>query len=312
MDYHQSMNTTLVKFADKPVDQITPTSIERWYLKGKNKPRATDVAFSILKTTLERAKSTNYIADNPAVKAGQLFKRYPVKRRGLVLNGVKLEKFVSSFFHLNADNALNETMRDWILLKLVTGARSNESKLLLWEDVDWENKWFTMHNTKNGIPLTVPMTVLTGQMLKNRGSAWDKHKQYVFPNRNGTGPMVDPRKSLKKITDHACIDPIRPHDLRHTFSSIAKYEAGVSEGDVGKFLNHKGTITDSYIGQHHAKQQQQLSTIEGYLDALVIIDEKQPNERFSGVFLKFFYDNEEFFMPAGKLKQERPFEDYLV
>ena len=134
----------------------------------------------------------------------------------------------------------------------------------------------------------------------------------VAITKNGTGPMVDPRKSLKKITDHACIDPIRPHDLRHTFSNIAKYEAGISEGDVGKFLNHKGTITDSYIGQHHAKQQQQLSTIEGYLDAMVIIDEKQPHERFSGVFLKFFYDNEEFFMPAGKIREERPFEDFLV
>ena len=311
-DYRQSMKTTLAKFANKPVDQITAISIEKWYLKGKQKPRATDIAFSVLKTTLERAKSLNYIEENPASKASQLFKRYPVKKRGLVLHGETLKKFLSSFFHLNQAGVLNETMRDWILLKLITGVRSNESKLLLWKDVDWHNKWFTMHETKNGIPLTIPMTMLTGQMLKNREAAKYKNNGYVFPNKKGTGPMVDPRKTLKKITDHAHIDPIRPHDLRHTFSHIAKYEADMSEGEVGKFLNHKENITDSYIGHHHAKQQKQLATIENYLDQLIIIDEEKPKERFSGVFLHFFYGNQENFMLAANLKDDRPFEDYLV
>ena len=311
-DYRQSMKTTLAKFANKPVDQITAISIEKWYLKGKQKPRATDIAFSVLKTTLERAKSLNYIEENPASKASQLFKRYPVKKRGLVLHAEKLEKFLSSFFHLNQTASLNETMRDWILLKLITGARSNESKLLLWKNVDWKNEWFTMHETKNGIPLTIPMTKITGQMLKNRKAAKNKNNGYVFQNKNGTGPMVDPRKTLKKITDHAHIEPIRPHDLRHTFSHIAKYEANMSEGEVGKFLNHKESITDSYIGHHHAKQKKQLSTIENYLSQLIIIDEKKPKERFQGLFLHFFYGNDDDYMPAANLKEDKPFEDYLV
>ena len=143
-----------------------------------------------------------------------------------------------------------------------------------------------------------------GPLFKNNG--------YVFPNKNGTGPMVDPRKTLKKITDHAHIEPIRPHDLRHTFSHIAKYEANMSEGEVGKFLNHKESITDSYIGHHHAKQKKQLSTIENYLSQLIIIDEKKPKERFQGLFLHFFYDNDDDYMPAANLKEDRPFEDYLV
>ena len=69
------------------------------------------------------------------------------------------------------------------------------------KNVDWKNEWFTIHETKNSIPLTIPMTKITGQMLKNRKAAKNKNNGYVFPNKNGTGPMVDPRKTLKNITE---------------------------------------------------------------------------------------------------------------
>ena len=60
---------------------------------------------------------------------------------------------------VNAVNSLCTPLaRDLLLLQIQTGLRDSEAKGLLWEDVDFENRLFTVRNTKNGSDLTIPMS----------------------------------------------------------------------------------------------------------------------------------------------------------
>ena len=87
---------------------------------------------------------------------------------------------------------------------MITGKRKTEASLLKWKDVDFETKGgvktLTLYKTKNKKPDIIPMTKLMFHLLKYRSEAPHKHKDWVFPNRFGSAPIDDIRKSSNKIT----------------------------------------------------------------------------------------------------------------
>ena len=133
-----------------------------------------------------------------------------------------------------------------ILLLLYTGLRRSEGLGLLWEDVDLETKLLIARDTKNNTDHSIPLSQMVVWILKaqkkNSGET-----PWVFPNRNQTGPMVEPKSQLKAICDATGLK-FTLHDLRRTFATHA-HAAGVDFESVRKAMNHKsgGSITSSYI-----------------------------------------------------------------
>lgn len=125
-------------------------------------------------------------------------------------------------------------------LLLLTGTRRNEALSARWENVDLERGiWFIPH-TKSGrahhVPLNVEAKALLEKLPKKIGSPW------VFPGRDPSKHIIDPRKCLDALTDEAGIERIRIHDLRHSFASLCA-QSGASLYLIKQLLNHADMVT---------------------------------------------------------------------
>ena len=132
------------------------------------------------------------------------------------------------------------------MLLLFTGLRRSEAATLGWSGVNFNEGYFKVHDTKNGTDHIVPMSVQVRTMLERRYNDKDKHNQWVFPNKNGSGPLKDSRKQLAKLEQITGVK-FTCHDLRRTFATLAE-SYGVDYHSIKRALNHKTQdITAQYI-----------------------------------------------------------------
>ena len=71
--------------------------------------------------------------------------------------------------------------------------------------------------------------------------------EYVFPDRGGTGCLVEPRRQMKHVIDQSGVK-FSVHDLRRTFITIAE-SLDISAYTLKRLINHKvsSDVTDGYI-----------------------------------------------------------------
>lgn len=99
----------------------------------------------------------------------------PVRRRR-ALTGAELAGFLRGVPHA----PYSRTVRDALLLVLLTGCRSVEVIAALWHDVDFDRNVWTIRETKNGELHDVMLPQQAVALLKHRQGS---HKMFVFPSR---------------------------------------------------------------------------------------------------------------------------------
>jgi integrase len=155
--------------------------------------------------------------------------------RDRFLQGDELPKF----FKALADEE-NETMRDYFLLSLLTGARKANALSMQWKDINLERGEWRIEETKNGTPQTVTLSPEALTVLRNRKPL--EPAIFVFPSNGSSGHLIEPKKGWKRILDRAGIEDLRIHDLRRTLGSW-QAKTGASLAIIGKSLNHKNQNT---------------------------------------------------------------------
>jgi len=133
-------------------------------------------------------------------------------------------------------------------LRLVTAQRGGELASLKWSDLDDDRNWLTLRAdvTKNKRQHRVYLTE-TARALTNTLSKI-KNNDYLFPGRLGNQPCGDAKKAGQRIAAVVLQElqeadsmitafDFREHDLRRT-ASTRMAEAGISQADVAKVLNH--------------------------------------------------------------------------
>ena len=155
--------------------------------------------------------------------------------RDRFLQGDELPKF----FQALADEQ-NDTMRDYFLLSLLTGARRSNVLAMQWADLNLKSGEWYIKETKNGIPQTVTLSPEALDVLRNRKLS--EPTTFVFPGDGRSGHLIEPKKGWKRILDRAGIDDLRIHDLRRTLGSW-QAKTGASLVTIGKSLNHKNPST---------------------------------------------------------------------
>ena len=157
-----------------------------------------------------------------------------------------------------------------------TGLRRGELLGLKWEDVDFEHSTITVKRqvirvqghieegplkTKNAYR-TIAIGDDVVAILKDLQEREGDKSPYIFPSPNG-GPQ-DPDSVLpmfKRMLKRCGIDPIRFHDIRHTFATVAIAE-GVDCKTLSAMLGHYsvaftldtyGHVTDNMIHDAAAK-----------------------------------------------------------
>ena len=154
------------------------------------------------------------------------------------------DRFIQSdelprFFQALADEQ-NDTMRDYFLLSLLTGARRANVLSMRWQDVNFGRAEWRIEETKNGTPQTVTLSPEAMDLLRNRKPV--EPAAFVFPGSGKTGHLMEPKKGWKRILERAGIDDLRIHDLRRTLGSW-QAKTGASLAIIGKSLNHKNQNT---------------------------------------------------------------------
>lgn len=136
----------------------------------------------------------------------------------------------------------NATMRDYILLALLTGARRANVAAMHWNDVDLDAQTWRIRRTKNGEPQTVTLCPEAVAVLQSRRS---EAGGFVFPAYSASGHVEDPKAAFVRILKRAGIpwgrkheNGVTLHDLRRTLGSW-QARTGASLTIIGKSLGHK-------------------------------------------------------------------------
>jgi len=220
------------------------------------------------------APYTNPVAVLSSKKKKQWFK---VDRRRTLIKNSDLPAWHRAVIELD-----NSIMRDYLLFLIFTGLRRQEAATLKWKQVDFEEGCFTITDTKNKTPHTLPLSDYLHDLLKARqeglkaelteakaalahaGKLSLKEQQaahnrvalaesrlaspYVFPGEGKSGFIVEPKRAIDAVVAVTGIN-FSCHDLRRTFATVAE-SLDLSGYTVKALLNHKqqtGDVTGGYI-----------------------------------------------------------------
>lgn len=128
-------------------------------------------------------------------------------------------------------------------LLLLTGLRRNEVVKARWEQVDLEAGLLHLPKTKTGARYAVLNSAAKDLVasLPSRGL-----EPWLFPGAKPGKPLENPTKLMERALKRAGLEPMRIHDLRHTFAATC-VNSGASLYEVQKLLGHSSpTMTQRY------------------------------------------------------------------
>jgi integrase len=202
---------------------------------SKSGPYTANRVVELLSSMFNKAIEWGWEGENPATK----IKAFREKKRERFLQPEE----VSAFFEA-LNNELNETMRDYFLISLLTGQRRSNVQEMRWKEINWHAQTWRIPETKNGESLTVALVRPALDILENRKAS--SESEWVFPGNGVSGHLIEPKTGWKRILTRAGIQDLRIHDLRRTLGSW-QAATGASLPIIGKSLGHKSlTATQIY------------------------------------------------------------------
>jgi integrase len=120
-------------------------------------------------------------------------------------------------------------------MALHTGARANELLQAKWRDIDLERGLWTIPDSKNLSPRTVPLNSELFELLKPLQGL---PEAYVVTRNGKPIPVEDLSKAFKRAVRRVGRGDLRFHDLRHIFASRLLAN-GASLPEIAALLGHK-------------------------------------------------------------------------
>ena len=146
-------------------------------------PIAANRILALISSVFGWAISAGMWESNPALG----IRRNKEKSRDRFIQGDELPRF----FQAVADEP-NETVRDYVLISLLTGARRSNVCSMRWQDISFDRKEWRIEETKNGTPQTVALSPEAIHILHNRKPL--DSSIFVFPGDSKSGRLEEPRK----------------------------------------------------------------------------------------------------------------------
>lgn len=157
-------------------------------------------------------------------------KRFSIQSRERFLHKEELPAFFKAVYEES-----NHSVRDYVLISLLTGARQANVLAMRWDEISFDRCEWRIPRTKNGDPQTV---VLVDEAVKILNDRKGDDSPFVFPSDSKKGHIIDVKKGWARILSRAGIVDLRMHDLRRTLGSW-EARTGASLIVIGKSLNHK-------------------------------------------------------------------------
>ncbi len=197
----------LSHWSNRKLSQVRKPDIQALHAKlGREKGQVTaNIAVKLLRSMFNRAIDWElYNKPNPA----RGIKFFEENSRERFLQPDELPRFFSALAQ-----EPNETIRDFVLMALLTGGRRSNVQTMRWDEVSMERaEWRIDKNdkgkakTKSGKPHVIPLLPEAIEILKRRALLRpDEGKQYefVFHGAGEGGHLVEPKKGWRRILDRA-------------------------------------------------------------------------------------------------------------
>ena len=258
-DYHYHMKHCFQDWLGRPIRGITKDMVAKRHSEvGKMRgPAQANLSFRYLRAIFNFAmgefeddQGKSILQENPVRRLSQTRAWFRVERRRTYIKDSDLGAFLDALdtlrVELAASKKTTEVVPDYLELILFTGLRRQEAAQMKWADVDLQARTFTVTDTKNNQPLTLPMSNRIYDMFNRRHQA-DLNGEFVFPGEGEAGYLVEPKRQIKKITALSGVT-FSIHDLRRTFATVAE-SLDISGYALKRLLNHKmaGDVTAGYI-----------------------------------------------------------------
>lgn len=252
--------------------KLSADDVDRW-LADKAKILSTRSLYevrSVLKRSVTRAQARDKVKRNVV-----LLCEVPQGTEGRPSKSLTLDQAEAL---LSA--AAASPLHAYIVVSLLTGARTEELRPLTWSHVDLDG------DPANHIPPSIMVwrSVRAGGDTKTRksrrtialpgrcvsvlrehhalvvklkadaGHAWQEH-DLVFPSRSGTvADAANVRRAFRKVTAAAGLDPAAwtPRELRHSFVSLMS-DAGVPLERISQLVGHSGTTVTEEVYRHQIR-----------------------------------------------------------
>jgi len=226
-----SLKNLIPFFKDMVLSKINPQHIEDYkrmrldvetMRKRKTKPATINRELSCLKHMFTiAARFEKFEGKNP-VKETKLFqeRQYIMK----ILNEEESKKLI------NTSSGFLQTL---IIVALNTGMRKGELLNLRWTDIDFNEDYIYIKQTKSNVPRKVPMN----SMVKNALAGMKKKSDFIFAGKKPKMHITDVYVWFKDACREAGINDLRFHDLRHTAATFMVMR-GIDLVTVKEILGH--------------------------------------------------------------------------
>ncbi len=254
-EYRRLVDKHLADWKPRPLARIDKPAIlaKHRHVGVRNGKATANALMRVVRAVLAFATDMDRLDKNPAaVLRGKWFEDVA---RDTVIPAEKIPDWRAALVKLRDEKpegmAVAADMLDLILL---TGLRKGEARRIKWADVDEGAGVLSIHETKNKLPLRLPITPAMAEILARRAKARRGRSAWVFPSvgnrRSEDGPMREPRHAMAEIEAETGIS-VTVHDLRRTFISIA---APLVPGPVLKALvNHKAHKSGDVTQRHYVR-----------------------------------------------------------
>lgn len=260
-DYRYHLEHYLGTWLHKPITSISKQAVSRRHKQiGERSPAQANAVFRTLKSVLNFARhhyedgsGEPILAYNPVEVLDYTRAWYPARARQQVIKEYELRPWYEAVQSLRAPDkpASSHVIADFLEFVLFTGLRFSEAAQLRWDQVDLQDHTLHLPDPKNRRPFTLPLTDHVERILQRR--AEQQVNAYVFPSRDGAGPLVEPRRQMQHVTAQSGVK-FTVHDLRRTFSTIATV-CGLPHETVKRLINHQtGDVTSKHYIVSHAEQ----------------------------------------------------------
>ena len=171
---------------------------------------------------------------------------YEGKNPCAVIKAPRYDNRVTNTLSQNQLERLLKVLDDWpnkiptliIRFALYSGKRKGEILNLQWSDIDLQNGFITLRETKSGPMQKAPLNKHCLEIIQS-ASSLKKDSPYVFPSRTGTRYYyggID--KTWRLIRKKADLGKFRFHDLRHTYASYLASSGKVDIYTLKELLGH--------------------------------------------------------------------------
>lgn len=288
-DYRSVSRRLVEVFGELPIEDVTAARIEEWRSglgAGRKQPlsnRTRNKSLTILGGIMERARRLYGLPANPVREVEKLRERYDATR---------FDFYSPEEVWALVRAAVSEQDGAIYLTAAFTGLRRGELIALRWRDVDFERASIRVSGSyangklttpKSGHGRVVPMVAEVAEALaklsqRGEGTGDD---DLVFPGE--VGLYLD-GSALRRRFVAACaraeLRPIRFHDLRHTFGTLA-VRGAESIVELQNWLGHAEVRTTMRYTHYRQQQDAAARLAKAFHVGDALVDEPATSEASS-------------------------------